>query len=197
MYWFVADTHFGHDNIRRYCDRPFSSVGEMDDALIGTFSKLVKKGDTLIHAGDIAMNPKFILRFLDSIDGKILYCFGNHDKKKHRGIIKDHPAVIHTGELIAGNIEGNHVVACHYAMRVWDRSHHGSTHVYGHSHGTLPPMAGSLDIGIDNAFRLLGEYRPFSLEEVLKFSSEKGLEKQEEIIYAYVEHLHKTVGSGE
>ena len=31
------------------------------------------------------------------------------------------------------------VVLCHYAMRVWDRSHYGSWHLYGHSHGNLPP----------------------------------------------------------
>ncbi len=32
--WFTSDTHFGHDAIRRYCNRPFASVEEMDDQLI-------------------------------------------------------------------------------------------------------------------------------------------------------------------
>jgi hypothetical protein len=36
-------------------------------------------------------------------------------------------------------------------MRVWNRSHHGSWHLYGHSHGRLPepPTLLSMDVGVD------------------------------------------------
>jgi len=32
--FFTSDTHFGHENIIRYCQRPFADVGEMDRELI-------------------------------------------------------------------------------------------------------------------------------------------------------------------
>jgi hypothetical protein len=55
------------------------------------------------------------------------------------------------------------IVLCHYAMRVWDRSAHGSWHLYGHSHGTLPGRGFSFDVGVDCT-----AFRPLSLEEVAR-----------------------------
>lgn len=34
MIYYTADPHFGHRNILAHCNRPFSSVEEMDKALI-------------------------------------------------------------------------------------------------------------------------------------------------------------------
>ena len=49
------------------------------------------------------------------------------------------------------------IVLCHYALRVWDRSHHGAWHLYGHSHGNLPSQGRSFDVGVDcHGFRPLG-----------------------------------------
>lgn len=54
------------------------------------------------------------------------------------------------------------IVMCHYAMRVWDRSHYGAWHLYGHSHGRLPPSEElSMDVGVDTH-----DFRPYSLDEV-------------------------------
>jgi hypothetical protein len=41
------------------------------------------------------------------------------------------------------------VILCHYGMRVWPASHHGSVHFYGHSHGRLPGYGRSRDVGVD------------------------------------------------
>lgn len=57
----------------------------------------------------------------------------------------------------------------HYSHRVWLGSHKGVIHLFGHSHSTLDdkPWGKSMDVGIDSAKKLLGEYRPFSIEEVI------------------------------
>jgi len=39
--WYTADTHFGHENVMKFCDRPFSSVEEMDATLIANMCERV------------------------------------------------------------------------------------------------------------------------------------------------------------
>jgi calcineurin-like phosphoesterase family protein len=52
----------------------------------------------------------------------------------------------------------------------WNKAHHGSMQVYGHCHSGMEdnyPRGRQMDVGVDNAVKLVGEYRPFSLREVL------------------------------
>jgi calcineurin-like phosphoesterase family protein len=67
-------------------------------------------------------------------------------------------------------VEGQDITLCHYALRVFNKSHHGSWHLYGHSHGTLPddPNSLSFDVGVD-----CHNYFPISLDQVKKIMSKK------------------------
>jgi calcineurin-like phosphoesterase family protein len=55
------------------------------------------------------------------------------------------------GGLAEIKVEGQRIVLCHYAMDVWNRSHHGTWHLFGHSHHTLPvkPNSKRMDVGIN------------------------------------------------
>ena len=68
-------------------------------------------------------------------------------------------------------IEGHTLFLSHYAHRVWNKSHKGRIHLYGHSHDTLPEYGMSMDVGFDAAYHLLGEWRPFSFQEIQKIMS--------------------------
>lgn len=50
--WFTADFHLGHANIIRYCSRPFSTVEEMDQAIVERLNASVKPNDVLYFLGD-------------------------------------------------------------------------------------------------------------------------------------------------
>lgn len=64
----------------------------------------------------------------------------------------------------------------HYAHRVWDKSHHGVIHLYGHSHNSIDNNYGkSMDVGMDAIYALTGEYRPISLEEVLDIMKDRSV----------------------
>ena len=62
------------------------------------------------------------------------------------------------------------IVLCHYAFRVWNKSHRGAWHLYGHSHGSLPddPNSLSFDAGVD-----CHEFTPISYERVKEIMAEK------------------------
>ena len=53
MIYFTSDLHLGHANIIRHCNRPFSSVEEMDETLIRNWAKRVKANDTVYVLGDL------------------------------------------------------------------------------------------------------------------------------------------------
>ncbi len=51
----------------------------------------------------------------------------------------------------------------HYSCRVWDKSHHGSILLYGHSHGSLSDDGSrSMDVGVDT-----NNLYPYHLDEIL------------------------------
>ena len=62
------------------------------------------------------------------------------------------------------------IVLCHYALRVWDKSHYGTWALYGHSHGTLPdnPHARAIDVGVD-----CHDFAPVSYERVREIMAAK------------------------
>lgn len=154
--YFTSDTHFGHTNIIKYCNRPFASVHEMNVALIQNWNSVVGKYDVVYHLGDFAFRPKSDAEsFLSRLNGEIHLIKGNHDRK-----IPDGFANVSLYEEI--NYRGIYIVLCHYAMRVWNKSHRGSIMLYGHSHGSLPGTPQSLDVGVD-----CWNYKPVGLDEIL------------------------------
>lgn len=65
----------------------------------------------------------------------------------------------------------------HYAHRVWNRSHHGVIHLYGHSHNTIDNNWGkSMDVGIDAVFAFRGKYRPLSVTEILEIMGPRNIQ---------------------
>jgi len=76
--YFIADTHFGEDNIRRYENRPYTSVAEMDIALIENWNSVVSEFDEVFVLGDFGSDgyEKDVLSKLNGIKYLIK---GNHD----------------------------------------------------------------------------------------------------------------------
>jgi len=79
-FFIISDTHFGHDKIIQYCNRPFSSVEEMDKALIQNWNETVSNKDTVLHLGDVGLgNKEYIKEIIGKLNGKKILILGNHD----------------------------------------------------------------------------------------------------------------------
>lgn len=156
----------------------------MDDELVAQTNATVGADDVLYHMGDFAMPGKHdyerrCREYRDRIDCKTIHLiWGNHDHRT-RDFIKLFASVNDMAMISVPGVSAK-VVLCHYAMAVWDGSHRGNWHLYGHSHAEAEPwldrtMVGrrSVDVGVDNAAKLLGAYRPFTVEELARHFSPK------------------------
>lgn len=77
----ISDTHFGHENIIRYCNRPFSSVEEMDRVMIENWNRVVGKDDLVLHLGDFCFYRRKtkVSELVGKLNGRKLLIMGNHD----------------------------------------------------------------------------------------------------------------------
>lgn len=81
MIFFTSDTHFGHANIIRYCDRPFKDTDYMDQAIIENWNNTVSPEDTVFHLGDVALgNIDKSLACVSRLNGYKILKLGNHDR---------------------------------------------------------------------------------------------------------------------
>lgn len=156
--FYTSDTHFFHRNVIRYSNRPFVDEQEMNEEMVRRWNARVSPNDTVYHLGDVSFaNVTKTKTLLDRLNGTIHLCPGNHDPKQLLSI--DRWASVEPYREIRE--QGKFIVLSHYAHRVWNKSHHGSLMLYGHSHGGLPGNSQSLDVGVD-----CWDYQPVTLNEI-------------------------------
>ncbi len=145
--FFTADQHFDHANIIKYCSRPFDDVNEMNETMLERHNKMVTNRDIVYHLGDFAFSPR-VKFWLDRLNGKEHHLIlGNHDHKKMKKL-KENFTSVQAVKLI--NIGESSIFMSHYAHLVWPNRHYGTYHLFGHSHGTVQGLVGSLDVGVDS-----------------------------------------------
>lgn len=160
--FFTADLHISHGllaNVRGL------DVNIHDELIIEGINKRVRVTDRLYILGDVGD----IKSWLQQIVCKNLYLImGNHDKASIGKLFKT------VEDVAMVKIGKEKVFLSHYAHAYWPMSHRGSYHLYGHTHSKredtldiLFPDRRSMDCGVDNAYKIIGEYVPFSETEIM------------------------------
>ena len=134
--FFTADTHFGHANIIRYCNRPFHSIGEHDAALITNWNAVVRPDDEVYVLGDFifAKNVEEVESVTQRLNGRKYLIRGNHDRtelcESSFAWIKDYH------EMAAHNLKW---VLFHYPLHEWHGKYrsNGFVHLHGHTHNRI------------------------------------------------------------
>lgn len=102
--WIISDTHFGHSNIIKYCNRPFKTAEEMDIMMIESWNSRIGKDDEVWHLGDFAVGcdkQKRVPELVSKLNGRINLVMGNHDTLPRKfyesagfNAVYDHPIVL-------------------------------------------------------------------------------------------------------
>lgn len=157
--YFISDTHFGHTNIIRYCNRPFASAEEMDEEMIRRWNERVKPEDTVWHLGDFALAKYDRVRELVwRLNGDKYLLMGNHDrhsKKKYQDagfsfVFQGYKPLIFVAPEIALSHRPQEVAP---RPRPW---------LHGHVHNAPDTQPGVYNISVERT-----DYRPVTLEEIL------------------------------
>ncbi len=168
MIYFTSDLHLGHNSILKFSnDRNFSSVDEMNKALIDNINCFVKKNDTLYLLGDIAYRiPKNEAEELISrINGKKIFIRGNHDDKYDPSLFE--------GIYDYLEYKQDHIRFCmmHYPLRSWHGMRHGSIQLHGHIHASKQYNLDNrekgiyqYDVGVD-----ANDYYPVNINQIIDF----------------------------
>ena len=72
--FFIADTHFDDDNIRRYENRPFEDTTQMNEAMIRNWNRIVAPSDIVYFLGDVGADS-----YVARLNGIKYLVKGNHD----------------------------------------------------------------------------------------------------------------------
>ena len=171
MIWFTSDWHLGHKGI--FIHQPnrneaFFHIEDMNDHFIDTCNRVVKPKDTLYFLGDFCWRASKAVHYRCRLKVKIMnVCRGNHDKASLGKQVTTFEHMIFAKFKIDDEIKKFHL--CHYPLLSWDSKDHGGYHLHGHCHGNLDFYSSNriMDVGIDNVHRLLGEWRPIGLHEIL------------------------------
>jgi len=142
----------------------------MNEAIITNWNNTVQQYDHIYILGDISFaDEKTTNSILSRLNGIKILIYGNHDKVIRNSIplrayFDEEHELLERDFKPDGGGKGVKIIMCHYAMKVWNKSHHGSLHLFGHSHGTMPDDGTrSMDVGMD-----CHGMRPISLQEVIQ-----------------------------
>lgn len=164
----------------------------MDELLINNWNSLIQKTDQVWHLGDFGYKLKgeadgtpdklsALNSIFNRLNGDKHLIMGNHDITNKVNKLKW--SSVHDTKML--NYEGNQLWLSHYAHRTWPSKHHGSFHLFGHSHGKLPGFERSMDVGVD-ADQYKEKYKPISIEQVIS--------QLKPIHYENTEELNKVRG---
>lgn len=127
--YFIADPHFGDDRIRRYENRPFQTVEEMDRTMISNWNAVVEESDLVYVLGDFGADGREA-EILSRLKGRKYLVKGNHDTRSNQAYrtagfeeVYDHPIILDSFWILS-----------HDALYV--NSNMPYANLFGHVHNT-------------------------------------------------------------
>lgn len=170
--WFTADTHFSHENIIRYCNRPFKNAAEMNEELIRRWNATVPEDGIVFHLGDFSSGgSKEWHDVMYRLNGQIYLILGNHDMKAFRQGYTGRFAMV--TQQMSIRVGGQTIILNHNPFLTYGGAYRDVWQLFGHVHSGPRSHTGldlarlqylfprQYDVGVDN-----NDYRPVSFAEV-------------------------------
>lgn len=169
MIYFTADTHFGHYNVIRFCDRPFASAEEMDEAMIQNWNDRVTGNDTVYILGDMFFRSTNAEGILKRLKGKKRLIVGNHDGSWMTKF--DYARYFFSVDRFLETSDGKRsLTLCHYPMLSWKhakRSYMIHGHIHNDTRADFWPLIAARE-NVLNADVDINSFKPVTFDELLE-----------------------------
>ncbi len=182
--WFTSDWHLGHLGPKAgtplWQSRGYSSAVAMTTGIINKINELVKPNDYIFNCGDFCLNSteEDFENYLSSINCQnIHYITGNHNSRiisAYKKVLMEkfgtldydvypirYKNLIFVGDYIELEVNGRHIIMCHYPIDIFNEMRRGTYMLCGHSHYTYPKTRSDcienkrLDLSWDGHSKLL------------------------------------------
>lgn len=170
--YFTSDTHFGHENILKFCKRPFSTVEEMDAELIRRWNETVPEDGIVFHLGDFCYGGTAAWNhYAKQLNGHKYLILGNHDIKNARN--NSVQKFDYVAQQMCIIVDGQSIILNHNPFLCYGGSYRNVWQLFGHVHsgpfsdtGLDIPRLKMLfplqyDVGVDN-----NDFKPISFLHV-------------------------------
>jgi calcineurin-like phosphoesterase family protein len=163
----ISDQHFGHNNVIKYCNRPFYGVEHMEDMMIERWNEVVTWSDTVYILGDFAFcSASRAQEILSRLTGSKVFVWGNHDRGRETAYCKV-PGVTGT-DFIRKKYNGKSIVMTHYPFESFREDYH----FHGHTHGQSVHKHNRFDVGVDSVAKHGGVYAPIVLDKAIELCND-------------------------
>jgi len=133
--WLISDPHFDHNNIIKYCNRPFASANEMNNIIINNYNRVVNDNDIVYFLGDMAYGKgsRGAKYWLSQLKGNIIYIKGSHDQ----GIRPSNTKNCYNSYLLPADYSGYSTISILLSHNPNEFIFDG-WHIHGHKHNEAP-----------------------------------------------------------
>lgn len=166
--YFIADTHFGHEKIIKICNRPFTSIEEMEKQIIDNWNNKVSDEDTVYILGDFSfkMTKENAINILKQLNGKKVLIKGNHDKFVGQ---RDFDSCFEkVCDYLQITENKQQLILSHYPIIDYAGMYYGAKMIYGHIHNKYIPHKDMFCVSVECI-----NYEPVTIEELENIYKEK------------------------
>lgn len=136
--FYISDTHFWHDNILCFDNRPYLDCDEMAADIKKRWNEHVPKGAQVYILGDVTWKyGNEVYEYIASLNGVKHLIKGNHDKCTCAKFKKLFAEIVPYKEIKdTVNGETRKVILSHYYMPFYNSHYYNGILLHGHSHIT-------------------------------------------------------------
>ena len=158
MDYLISDSHWGHFNIIKYSERPFSSVEEMNKTLIDNWNSVVNKNDRVFHLGDVSFFGKTEMnKLLLQLRGRKILIKGNHDNHSNQWYLDVGFSEVYNHSIVMYD----KFILSHKPIEIGDMGNF--INIHGHIHEKTMDNSSYVNVSVEHI-----DYTPIKFDEIIR-----------------------------